>query len=313
MKKKPSIGIIISVLGCVVLAALAVWMYRHADKTKKQFSRMENTVDEAIRSLDAIARSPQEPAAGQSAAAAIPQTETAAPEDERTADRMQRLPRHERASERLNEAVTEDETPSSDEEISESATEAGTRAAHLYSAPFPINHQIIFLGDSRTVGMGYAEKDLGDLCIYIGESGEGYDWLLEHGIEQLDEAIRDWPAAPVVINFGVNDCDAVNKYIEVYRELEKGYPDTDFYYLSVNPVTRESPHVPLEDVLAFNRKLRSAFPAQYIDSCSVMLEDGFDDVDGVHYTEEQYCWIHDFATRAVLRMQRQVPREPASE
>jgi len=210
------------------------------------------------------------------------------------------------------EDLTEETLESVMEELSSEKETQEARAAMQPAFPIPADHHVIFLGDSRTVGMGSAEKQTGDGCVYIGESGEGYDWLIEFGIDLLDQAIRAWPTAPVVINFGVNDCDAVYSYIEVYRELEKGYPDTAFYYLSVNPVTKESPHVPLIDVLRFNEKLRKAFPEQYIDSCSWMLQEGYEDVDGVHYSEHQYCLIHDFAVRSVLEMQDK-EEDPAGE
>ena len=69
--------------------------------------------------------------------------------------------------------------------------------------------------------------------------------------------------------------------------------------MSVNPVTKESEHVPLSDVLAFNRRLKAAFPDQYIDTCSWMIRGGYEDVDGIHYSQEQYRKIHDYAVLGV--------------
>ena len=200
-------------------------------------------------------------------------------------------------------AQQETEEMQTDVLIQESGTavseENETAVSEGNDAPIPRSHQVIFVGDSRTVGMGKAEAHQDDRCTYVGESGEGYRWFIEDGIDLMDQAIRKHPRSPVVFNLGVNDCDHIEAYIEVYHEIEKGYPDTSFYYMSVNPVTEESPHVPLEDILEFNRQLKAAFPEQYIDTCSWMLDDGFEDVDGIHYSEEQYCAIHDFAVRAV--------------
>ena len=167
----------------------------------------------------------------------------------------------------------------------------------------PASHHVIFVGDSRTVGMGKAEAHVSDRCAYIGESGEGYRWFIEYGIDLMDEAIRTWPDSPVVFNLGVNDCDHIHEYLEVYHEIEKAYPDTSFYYMSVNPVTEDSPHVPMSDILDFNRLLKAEFPWQYIDTCSKMLHDGFEDVDGVHYSGDEYRRIHDRAVLAILAMQ----------
>jgi len=213
-------------------------------------------------------------------------------------------------SEKVGEALSESVSEALTETVSEStpgysiSRSAGTAASSYFTDEELARvhrsiHHVIFVGDSRTVGMGEAEGKIHDGCAYIGESGEGYNWLVEFGIDQMDQAIRTWPNSPVVFNFGVNDCDAIYAYIELYREIEKGYPDKDFYYMSVNPVTDESVHVPLTDVLAFNRNLREAFPDQYIDTCTWMIRGGFEDVDGVHYSREQYRKIHDYAVLSI--------------
>ena len=282
MKNKPSITTIIAVICALALAALGggAWYL-----TREINSRLERMKEEADLAEELLLQAADEAVNIQPA----PESTTPGPES---------------AYEAVSESASEADSAHGREHlysVSEGETEAGSEAAPgEIPPPPPKDHHVIFIGDSRTVGMGNAEKDLADSCVYIGESGEGYDWLIEYGIDLLDEAIRAWPASPVVINFGVNDCDAVRSYIEVYRELEKGYPDTDFYYMSVNPVTKESENVPLSDVLRFNRILREAFPAeQYIDTCSWMLRAGYEDVDGVHYSEKQYRMIHDFAVNAI--------------
>lgn len=207
--------------------------------------------------------------------------------------------------EALSESVSESAAESTG---SQAAGQAGSIASSAYFTDEELRrvrrsiHHVIFVGDSRTVGMGEAEAKIGDGCVYIGEPGEGYSWLVEFGIEQMDEAIRAYPNSPVVFNFGVNDCDAVHAYIELYHEIERGYPDTKFYYMSVNPVTEESLNVPLTDVLAFNRVMKSAFPDQYIDTCTWMIRGGFEDVDGVHYSRDQYRKIHDYAVLSIQKL-----------
>ncbi len=181
----------------------------------------------------------------------------------------------------------------------EDETDAASASYDQANYPLPETHQIIFVGDSRTVGAGKAESKQNDTCIYIGESGEGYTWFEETGVFQMEEAIELYPDAQVVYNLGVNDCDAAESYIALYRELESVYPDTSFYYMSVNPVTEESAHVTDSDITAFNSLLESAFPDQYIDTYSWMVTGGFVSVDGVHYSSAQYCAIHDYAVRAI--------------
>ena len=66
------------------------------------------------------------------------------------------------------------------------AEEDGQTARALAAAkgadkPLP-EHHLIFVGDSRTVGMGEAEMEIGDGCTYVGAVGEGYSWFAETGL-----------------------------------------------------------------------------------------------------------------------------------
>ena len=172
-------------------------------------------------------------------------------------------------------------------------------AAQAASAPLP-SHHLIFVGDSRTVGMGEAEAELLDDCTYIGEVGEGYRWFTESGISQMEDAIKTHPDSPVVLNLGVNDLDLVEDYLKLYETFDSRYPDTDFYFLSVNPVTEQSHHVTNMEIAAFNEKLKSSFPDQYLDSNIYLRSLEFESPDGVHYSYDTYQRIHDYAVRQIL-------------
>ena len=154
---------------------------------------------------------------------------------------------------------------------------------------------IIFVGDSRTVGMRNAMADLPDECVYVGESGEGFNWFDETGRDLMRNAIKDHPGMPVVLNLGVNDTSSLRDYLIEYRTFAEVFPDTDFYFMSVNPVTEDSVHVTDEEIVTFNNALKAAFPSTYIDTYSWMKKDGFESVDGVHYSEETYRDIRNFA------------------
>lgn len=156
---------------------------------------------------------------------------------------------------------------------------------------------IIWVGDSRTVGMGRA-MDNDD--IYIGADGEGYQWLYETGIGELAEAVSSNSQSPVVFNFGVNDCDNIDSYLDLYQAIEDEYPDTHFYYLSVNPIEPTMcENVTNEEISDFNNRLATVFPDQYIDSFTFLQMSETVTVDGVHYTEEDYGRIYDFAAAQV--------------
>ncbi len=175
-------------------------------------------------------------------------------------------------------------------------------------------HQIIWVGDSRTLGLRDAlhKTERADNDIFVGKVGEGVHWFQEEGISEMDEAIRANPDLPVVMNLGVNDPQLVDEYIETYWEVIKAYPDTSFYILSVNPLDEE---FLLEDglvedavfedinslnVARMNVRLKEEFASRYIDSASYLKSDGFDTVDGLHFSTETYLKIHDFVVKELF-------------
>ncbi len=155
----------------------------------------------------------------------------------------------------------------------------------------------IFVGDSRTVGMRDAliKASVEDSSIYIAEAGEGWGWFTSAGIFTLRDYLNREPNRPVIFNLGVNDYVDIDSYIHTYQELTEEYPDTRFYFLSVNPVVDEQcAAVKNEDVAAFNQRLKETFPDQYLDCYTYLMANGYKTVDGLHYTAETYQTIYDY-------------------
>ena len=177
-------------------------------------------------------------------------------------------------------------------EIGEAETETETPLSFPEEDTTP--EGVIMVGDSRTIGMQKAMAGQPDPFIYIGQSGEGYSWLTEYALKEMDIEIKAHPSWPVVLNLGVNDTDLVMDYITLYQSFAGRYPDTSFFYLSVNPLTKESVSVTDDEVVIFNRYLKTAFPESYLDSYSVLKKEGFESVDGVHYSDDTYRRIHKF-------------------
>lgn len=175
-----------------------------------------------------------------------------------------------------------------------------------------MDHQIIFVGDSRTLGCRDAiyktERD--DDCIFVGKVGEGCAWFMEEGIFMMEQAIKENPGLPVVLNFGVNDPDQISQYQNAYTYMMELFPDTDFYFLSVNPVEEDKMEemelnvelINNETVSLLNKAVQSSWPEKYIDSWTMLRKNGFETVDGIHYTEECYLTIHDFVVKELSRM-----------
>lgn len=154
-------------------------------------------------------------------------------------------------------------------------------------------HSILFVGDSRTLGMG---KAVNDTCTYLGEEGEGYEWFSSRGSTLLAQLLENDPTQKVVFNLGVNDPENISLYIDTYRSLMSQYPDTPFYMMSVNPLDESKGEFNTTNEMAelFNVTLENAFPDIYLDCYSYLTQNGFETVDGLHYTEDTYRTIHNY-------------------
>lgn len=178
--------------------------------------------------------------------------------------------------------------------LSQSAAKGS--GTNVQSAP----QLLIWVGDSRTVGMQNAMKN-DDL--YIAAAGEGFRWFEETGCSELEAAISNHPDTPVILNLGVNDYDNLERYLACYQKLVEAYPQTPFYFLSVNPIDPElCLSITNEEIAGFNAQLKAAFPEQYIDSFTWMRVQEILPFDGIHYTKEDYRSLHEYVTERLAKM-----------
>lgn len=154
-----------------------------------------------------------------------------------------------------------------------------------------------FVGDSRTVGMG-AATGTGSKC--IAQVGEGYNWYVSTAEAQLKAKLKKKPTATVVINFGVNDIDNYKSYISKYKKLIKEYPKARIFIMSVNPVDSKytwgyySYSTMKSKIKTFNKKMKAAFPNNYIDCHTYLTKNKFTTVDGIHYNTATYKKIYKY-------------------
>lgn len=162
--------------------------------------------------------------------------------------------------------------------------------------------ELIFVGDSRTVGM---QQVIGGEATYIGKVGEGYNWFTKKALKKLEKELLDYPASTVILNFGINDLGNINSYISAYQQLMNAYPQTKFVFAAVYPVEQKLAksygyQVTNQQIQAFNAQMKAAFPAQYVDTYSYLMAGGFiqakgkSTVDGIHYTAEGYQAIYSY-------------------
>lgn len=144
---------------------------------------------------------------------------------------------------------------------------------------------IIFIGDSRTVGMDKAcNISDNENEFVVARVGKGYNYLVDEAlpevesIRQQNESIDDWV---YIINLGVNDLGNVDKYKEKYEEIARD-KQVRVYIESVNPV-KDYPTVSNEQIEKINNTFKHINNTSYIDVYNYLLENGFETADGLHY------------------------------
>ena len=169
----------------------------------------------------------------------------------------------------------------------------------------------VWVGDSRAVGLKKTVKTKS--CKFIAKGGMSYRWFKETAIPKLKKTLKKNPDRDVVINMGVNDCanilvggvETSGKYIKDINKLVKKYPDTRFYFLSVNPVDGNYPtsynkkgYLSAKElnkkINKFNKTIKKKCKASYIDCSSHLKDKGFSTIDGIHYTAKTYQEIYDY-------------------
>lgn len=158
---------------------------------------------------------------------------------------------------------------------------------------------MIFVGDSRVVGMQMSSGRYH----YIGEISTGYDWMVNTAEGILSSTANAYPDADIVFCFGVNDVGNIGAYINEYFRLLSIYGDR-LWLMSVNPIedgaaSANGYFANNGMVVNFNQSLKEAFPDRYIDCYTEMMTEGYDTMDGVHYTAGTYLDIEDYTKELI--------------
>lgn len=150
--------------------------------------------------------------------------------------------------------------------------------------------KIIFLGDSRFVGMSLYEHDKQD--VYIAKESQGLKWFME---QEAAARRYDSPSTVFVIGFGVNDLYHVKQYADYVNGLKlRGV----VYFCTVNPVDealerRYGYTVTNRQIQDFNKVLKdNARDYKVLDTYSGLIKTGFRTMDGVHYQNETYSKLY---------------------
>lgn len=156
-----------------------------------------------------------------------------------------------------------------------------------------ITGRVVWIGDSRTVGMKGAVSGGND--VFIAESGQGYNWFMSTGLNQANAQLQDGDT--IVFNLGVNDISNADRYLSKLNELANGaWKGKDIIFMSINPVDdAKSRYVKNSDIESFNQKMKAGLDSKikYVDTYSKIKDDLKTDSEGIHYDNDTYNQIYD--------------------
>lgn len=163
-----------------------------------------------------------------------------------------------------------------------------------------VEGKVIFIGDSRTVGMCQSVQISDNEDCSIAEVGKGYQWLTSADItNKLDAKLKKNPNSYVVINLGVNDPGSSNNYIKYYNDLITKYPEIHLVVVSVTPIDDEKAKannyiITDSNVTSFNETIKNGIDRNKISYCDVYskIKNNFETVDGIHYKSNTYNTIY---------------------
>ena len=166
--------------------------------------------------------------------------------------------------------------------------------------------QLVFIGDSRTVGMKNAVGNDGNL--WSAKVGMGYSWMKNTGVPAVESNIN--ANSDVVILMGVNDVRSTSytsKYISYLNEKAATWKSlgANVYYVSVNPMVFETssyPGISNSIIEAWNARMIQGLSEDitYIDTYSQVLGQ-LSSRDGIHYSNSSYRTIYALVQQEIIQ------------
>ena len=145
--------------------------------------------------------------------------------------------------------------------------------------------QIVFIGDSRTNAL--KDVNTNSSNVFICKDSEGYDWMMSTGFPEADSYAKQ--GTSFVILMGVNDLYKKADYVTAINSkaqewISKG---AKVFYASVGPVV-DDPYATNAEIEDFNNTLKNGLISDitFIDLYAELTANGYQTVDGTHYTTE---------------------------
>ncbi len=157
---------------------------------------------------------------------------------------------------------------------------------------------VVFIGDSRMVTLKESVESAFGVCpvAVVAMSGGRQEWFHDSGIPQADKIIGK--GSRVVINMGVNDLNAVNRYASDVNAWGAVWTarGANVYYASVNPVYANEHGITEEAVERFNASLSVQLIPQiiWLDSNTWLQQHGVHSSDGIHYKDDTNLNLYNY-------------------
>ncbi len=165
--------------------------------------------------------------------------------------------------------------------------------------------QLVFIGDSRTVGMKSAVGKNNNL--WSAKIGMGLKWMKSTGVPNVEASINE--NSDVVILMGVNDVRSLSytkKYISYINQKASEWTalGANVYYVSVNPMafeTKSYPGITNDLIENWNARMQQGLIPQvrYIDTYSKLLGN-VSSRDGIHYNKSSYQTLYGLINQGII-------------
>jgi len=171
-------------------------------------------------------------------------------------------------------------------------------------------HNYCFIGDSRFVGMKQS-VEYNNNVKWIAKVSMGNAWVWQHmnTIQSLDKDTI------IIYEMGVNDLDSA-ECISVLNHLkELGF--THIYFSTITPVNEEKCYSygysrTNSQIQTYNRNVLNNLPngVKLISSYDTFINNGFNTLDGIHYTNDTYQMWYQYIMKQVEKDFEQVQSTP---
>lgn len=165
------------------------------------------------------------------------------------------------------------------------------------------DENIIFIGDCRTSGLDKLYGDSKDVVYFISTEKADYSWFKDVAIPAA-QAIMDknvYTKYRIVINLGLFDCDNVDKYATLFKDLGSDkWSKHKLYIISLNPVdeaqmdaskiysrnTIDTAKIKEFNQLMSDNLVDAPTNVKYVNTNGSIINNGFTTTDGINYVDK---------------------------